>query len=196
METQMKFPIESQPEGEKASRVWGWAIGIGITLALFGCFVAGHVAFATLVSMMILGYIVVVSGVVETINAFFMREWSGFFLELLSGVIAVFFGILILRDPVMASSALTFLIALYLMAEGLVKTIGSALIEFPGRGALFLSGILNFVLGTFVLSGWPGSSLWVLGLFLAVRLLIAGGSMIGLGVTLHRIGKRPELKAV
>ncbi|HVS36992.1 MAG TPA: hypothetical protein VMS17_15635, partial [Gemmataceae bacterium] len=48
---------------------------------------------------------------------------------------------------------------------------------------LLVSGILELLLGLLIISSWPGSAAWVIGLFLGIRMLFSGSSMIVLGLT-------------
>jgi uncharacterized membrane protein HdeD (DUF308 family) len=49
-----------------------------------------------------------------------------------------------------------------------------------------LSGAVTLLLGLVILSRWPVSSLYVLGLFLGVDLVIAGASWIGISWRLRK----------
>src|SRR6516165_6653577 len=60
-----------------------------------------------------------------TVGAFWTRNWSGFFLILLMGVLYVVLGLLFVRQPVQAAEALTLLLACALMASGAFRIVGS-----------------------------------------------------------------------
>ena len=49
-----------------------------------------------------------------------------------------------------------------------------------------LSGAVTLLLGLMILSRWPVSSLYVLGLFLGIDLVIAGASWIGISLGLRK----------
>jgi uncharacterized membrane protein HdeD (DUF308 family) len=49
-----------------------------------------------------------------------------------------------------------------------------------------LSGVITLLLGVLILLRWPVSSLYILGLFLGIDLIMAGASWIGLGLGLRR----------
>lgn len=53
---------------------------------------------------------------------------------------------------------------------------------------VLLSGAVTLVLGGVILARWPVSSLYILGLFLGIDLVVAGASWIGLGLGLRRRG--------
>ena len=48
------------------------------------------------------------------------------------------------------------------------------------------SGVITFLLGLLIVAKWPVSSLYVLGIFLGVDLVIAGAGWIGVGLGLRR----------
>jgi uncharacterized membrane protein HdeD (DUF308 family) len=45
--------------------------------------------------------------------------------------------------------------------------------------------VVDLVLGIIILSGWPGSSLWVIGLFLGIDLIFHGWSWVALGLAVR-----------
>ncbi len=49
-----------------------------------------------------------------------------------------------------------------------------------------LSGVITVLLGALILARWPVSSLYILGLFLGIDLIMAGAGWIGIGLGLHR----------
>ena len=51
---------------------------------------------------------------------------------------------------------------------------------------LVLSGVVTLLLGLMILTRWPVSSLYVLGLFLGIDLVIAGAGWIGIGLGLRK----------
>jgi uncharacterized membrane protein HdeD (DUF308 family) len=49
-----------------------------------------------------------------------------------------------------------------------------------------VSGVITLLLGLIILAHWPVSSLYILGLFLGIDLVIAGVGWIGIGLGLKR----------
>jgi uncharacterized membrane protein HdeD (DUF308 family) len=52
---------------------------------------------------------------------------------------------------------------------------------------VLLSGVITLLLGVLILAHWPVSSLYILGVFLGIDLIMAGVAWIGLGLGLRRI---------
>src|SRR5262249_58453285 len=72
---------------------WIWLVVLGIVLIVLGTTLISSPVVATLATVTALGALILVGGVAETIGAFWCREWSGFFLELLSGILGVVVGL-------------------------------------------------------------------------------------------------------
>jgi uncharacterized membrane protein HdeD (DUF308 family) len=51
---------------------------------------------------------------------------------------------------------------------------------------VLVSGIITLLLGLVIVAHWPVASLYVLGIFLGVDLILAGASWIGIGLGLKR----------
>ena len=52
----------------------------------------------------------------------------------------------------------------------------------PNRGWVLLSGFLSFLLGILIWAGWPESSAWVIGLFVAIDLIAGGWALVMLAL--------------
>ena len=65
----------------------------------------------SLASAVAFGALLLMGGIAQLIGAFWTRDWSGFFLSLLMGVLYLVLGVLFLRDPGDALLAMTLLLA-------------------------------------------------------------------------------------
>ena len=79
-----------------------------ILLALGGIAIMQSFA-ASLASVLILGWLLILSGLTQALLAFWVRQWSGFFLHLLGGVLEIVVGVLVVGAPVSAALGLTLL---------------------------------------------------------------------------------------
>ena len=140
---------------------------------------------ASLAAAVAIGILLLLAGVGEVIGAFWCRGWSGFFLELLSGVLSIVVGLLFLRAPLNALAALTLLIACFLMVGGIFKIVAALSYRFAAWGWSLASGIIDLILGVMIWQEWPASALWVIGLFVGINLLFRGINWIALGLALR-----------
>jgi uncharacterized membrane protein HdeD (DUF308 family) len=166
---------------------WTWFVILGVGLVVLGTVALGSVVVASLAAAVAIGALLLIGGVAEAVGAFWCRCWSGFFLELLSGVLSIVVGLLFLRAPVGALAALTLLVACFLMVGGIFKIVAAVAYRFAAWGWSLAGGIIDLILGLMIWQGWPASSLWVIGLFVGINLIFRGFNWIALGLALHTL---------
>jgi uncharacterized membrane protein HdeD (DUF308 family) len=174
---------------EVLSRNWGWLLALGILMVILGMLAIGAPVVATIAVQFALGWILVVGGIAEGIHAFMAQGWRGFLLELLSAILYLAVGILLLVNPVGGALALTVVLAIFLIVEGVFKIIMAMRVrDHRGWGWLLASGILSLVLGVLIWSEWPASGLWVIGLLVGIQVLFTGWAllMLALAARAHR----------
>jgi uncharacterized membrane protein HdeD (DUF308 family) len=160
---------------------------LGVALVVLGTVALGSVRIASLAAAAAIGVLLLLGGAGEAVGAFWCRGWSGFFLELLSGVLSIVVGLLFLRAPVGALAALTLLLACFLMAGGIFKVVAAVVYRFAARGWSLAGGIIDVILGLMIWQEWPASALWVIGLFVGINLLFRGFNWIALGLALRSL---------
>src|SRR5205823_1993123 len=98
-----------------------WFMVMGVALIIIGCLAIGSAAIATLVSMIILGWLLLIAGIFEIVHGFARRRWSGFFVNLLGGALYAMAGFIILLNPGLAAVTLTLMIAVLFFVTGLIR---------------------------------------------------------------------------
>ncbi len=174
---------------EALSRNWGWLLALGILMIILGVVAMAAPVVATIAIQVMLGWLLVISGIAEGIHAFMVKEWRGFLLELLSAVLYLGVGLLLLVDPLKGALALTLILAVFLLVEGIFKIITALRVrDHRGWGWLLASGIVSVILGVLIWAQWPASGLWVIGLLVGIQLLFTGWSlvMLALAARSHR----------
>ena len=165
---------------------WGWIVALGVVYLLAGFVALGSVVMATVASVLIVGVMMIVAGVAEVISAFQIKSWGKFLLWVLLGVLYIVAGFVTFENPLFAAVLLTLILGASLVASGVMRIIlaFSMKQETPWIWIL-LSGVITLLLGLLILAHWPVSSLYILGLFLGIDLIMAGAGWIGLGFGLR-----------
>jgi len=165
----------------------GWIIALGIVYVIAGFVALGSVVFATVVTVFVVGIMMLIAGAAEVINAFQIKTWGKFLLWLLLGVLYIVAGFVTFENPLLAAALLTLLLGFSLVASGIMRIVLAFSMK-EGTPWLWvaLSGMITLLLGLVILAHWPVSSLYILGLFLGIDLIIAGASWIGIGFGLRR----------
>ncbi len=166
---------------------WGWILALGIVYVIAGFVALGSVVMATVASVLIVGVMMIVAGVAEIINAFQCKGWGRFLIWVLLGALYIVAGFITFENPLFAAAILTLLLGASLVASGIMRIIlaFSMKREQPWIWVL-LSSIVTLLLGLSILAHWPVSSVYILGIFLGIDLVMAGASWIGLSLALHR----------
>lgn len=153
---------------------WGWFLALGIFLIILGTVGVASAVYTTFITIFFLGVLLAAGGVAKLIYSFWAQKWSGFFLSLLVGILYLVAGGILLYKPVQSAAALTLLMGWMFIVSGLFKIIASLVNRFEQWGWVLFSGIISLVLGILVLAEWPEASVWIIGLFVGIDLIIYG----------------------
>jgi uncharacterized membrane protein HdeD (DUF308 family) len=166
---------------------WGWIVALGVVYVIAGFIALGSVVMATVASVLVVGVMMIVAGVAEVFSAFQIKNWGKFLLWALLGVLYIIAGFVTFENPLLAAALLTLILGASLVASGIMRIILSFSMkrETPWVWVL-LSGVITLLLGLLILAHWPVSSLYILGVFLGIDLIMAGAAWIGLGFGLRR----------
>jgi len=174
---------------------WGWFLAAGILLILFGgvCIVADVAA--TFATVLVFGWLLLLSGIVSLVQAFRVHNWKGFFLFLLNALLRGFTGYLLVRYPAAGAVSLTLVLASFFIVGGMFRAITSAMLKLPRWGWSVLSGLISVALGIMLLGQMPVSSVWFIGFALGVDMIFDGTSLIAFAGAIHSLPKPNETQA-
>jgi len=153
---------------------WGWYFALGAFLVILGVIASGMAVVTTMLSVVVLGWILLGAGAGLVILSFLTGRWSGFLLSLAAGVLSIIAGIEMLSYPVSAAVAITMIIGTILLVAGIFRSVASLVMRFPNWGWALVSGIAAFALGAMLLKSWQNTSLWFLGFAIGIDLILHG----------------------
>ena len=142
-----------------------------------------HSRTATQIAIAVFGWLLLFSGVVLAISAFFVGSWSGFFLIFFAAVLTFIIGLLFVMRPTLSAEAVTIVMAFYYLVTGLFFLITPIFSRTEGWGWLVFYGIVNIVLGSIIFRMLPAAGLFIIGLFLGIDLLFGGIELVALGIS-------------
>ena len=186
----------NEVEAHRSSRVtahryeshgWGVPMTIGILLIAAGTFALYAAVLTSLVSVIYLGIMLMVVGVLEMISAFRARHSGPFVVYFLAGLMSLVIGGLFLYRPLASLASLTLLMAGFLFASGLFRGITSVVDRHPRWGWDLAYSLVALALGVYMVAQWPLSSLWVLGTVVAVEILARGIALVAASWVLRDI---------
>ena len=166
---------------------WGWFLALGIALAILGMIAIIRSFAATVASMLFFGWLLIFGGVIELIDSFLVGHWAGFFLHLLAAIFLILTGILFVTRPLLSAEVVTLVMSFFFLAVGMYQIVASLWFHVQGWGWQLFDGVLSVLMGGLLLSQWPLSGLWVIGLFVGIHLLVSGMGWVSLAFALRRI---------
>jgi uncharacterized membrane protein HdeD (DUF308 family) len=172
---------------EESHDSWGWFAALGIALIILGVVcIAGEVT-ATLVTVLTLGWLLILGAVLALIQAFRVRNRSGFLLYFLSALLRGVSGYLLIRYPFTAEVSLTLILASFFIVGGIFRAVGAGTLKFSRWGWALLSGLVSVALGVMLLMQLPIVSLWFIGLAIGIEFIFDGVSVTALGSALRGV---------
>ncbi|MGB3138151.1 MAG: DUF308 domain-containing protein [Nodosilinea sp.] len=181
----MATETQSNDETKAAT---GWVISLSSGLIALGILAILMPALASALFASAIGWIVLIGGVLQITQAFQSRALRGLGLSLGVGICYAIAGLYILFNLANAAAGLTFALGLLLIAEG-VFTIAMAFKHRAGRSLSWfvaINGIITLIVGILAINGWPLSTLWLVGLYVGISLLLSGASVLGAALAVRK----------
>lgn len=147
---------------------------LGLVLIFAGIVVLSDVMMATIISAIFIGISAIIAGGFEIVHAFWTKGWGGFLWQILLGILYLAFGFVLVTQPVSGAVVLTYVLGLLLFVSGLLRIFLGLRHGSEAGWMMLFSGALGVIAGLIILTRWPMSGLWVLGLVLAIDLISHG----------------------
>jgi uncharacterized membrane protein HdeD (DUF308 family) len=165
--------MPTEPPLTLERRRTGWDLVLGFLSVIAGGVALGHVALAGAISVLFLGWTVLLGGVALAISAVVGWKDPGRRWNLAFGALLFLLGLGFVRNPGAGMLTLTLLAGSLLVVGGILRIVAAFQPDAP-RALLLLGGGATFLLGAMVVAQWPVSSLWFLGTVVGIELIIDG----------------------
>jgi len=172
---------------EEVRKSWGWFLVFGILLMILGAACVGKAQTATTFSILALGWVLAISGVVWLVSSFYAWSWGGFFVYLLNAIIRGVTGYLLIRHPDAGAEGVTMVLAALFIVGGLFRAAGASVIQFPRWGWTVFAGLVSVALGVYLLATWSTSSTFFVGIAIGIDLIFDGAALIGFAGAIHSL---------
>jgi uncharacterized membrane protein HdeD (DUF308 family) len=168
-------------------RSWGMILAWGLVTLVAGVLTISWPGRTVAVVAILVGIQFFVAGILRLIGAFASESEGHRTWDVLVGLASVVVGILCLKDVFQTIAALTLIVGIMWVVQGIAEFFAGVAGHSTHRGLTILMGILGFVAGVVVLT-YPMNSVlalaWVLGLWLTlygIMMVVAAFSVRRLG---------------
>lgn len=172
---------------DEIRHAWGWVLALGIGLAATGAICILAASTATLVTVLVFGWLLLVGAAISLVHAFQSRTGGSFFLHLMSVLLRGVTGFLLVKYPSAGAVSLTLVLASFFIVGGMFRAVGCAALQLPRWGWGALSGVISLALGIVVLLQLPSVSIWFIGLAIGVDMIFDGVGLAAMGLALHHL---------
>lgn len=164
---------------------WKFFLIEGIVLIVLGLIAVCVPPLATVTVEILIGWLILLSGVLGLVMTFQTRGSPGFAWSLLSAIVGILVGIVLLIWPLSGVFSLTVMLTIFLALEGVVS-IMYALAHRREKSSrwemMLISGIVDLILAGLILAGLPGTAAWAIGLIVGVNLFFGGVALVALAL--------------
>jgi uncharacterized membrane protein HdeD (DUF308 family) len=177
------------PDNDSLTAHSGWFVVLGVSLIILGIMAIALPTIASAMTVLFLGWILLIGGIVQGVHAFTAKQWRGFFVQALSALLYAFVGLLLLMNPLLGMFTLTIVLVAFLAVEGIFKIVMSFQVkESANWGWILFSGAVSLVLAILIWSQLPGDALWIMGLLVGINMVFSGWAMTMLALA---AGEKP-----
>jgi len=158
-----------------------WYLVQGILMVVTGVLALIYPWIASVAMVRLLGWFLIVSGVLQAIGLIGAREVPYFWLELISAILPIVLGLLLLRHEDVSLYFFSIVVIVYFMIEGIVKILFALTIRpFPSWGWVFFSGVIGIALSIYLWANLSIVSALMLAVLLGVLLVVEGAALASL----------------
>jgi uncharacterized membrane protein HdeD (DUF308 family) len=155
-----------------------WYLVQGVLLIVAGIFAIIYPVISSVAVIVLLGWLLIISGVLQGLSVIGARHVPHFWLQLISFVLAIVIGFLFLRQPAEGLLTVTLLLIVFFMIEGISKVVFALTIRpFPNWIWVLASGLVGVALSLILWASLPVTAVWLVGLLLGIELISVGSAL-------------------
>lgn len=164
---------------------WRLFLVEGVVLIILGIAAIVVPPIATLAVEVLVGWILLISGIAGLLTTLRMRRTPGFWWSLCSALAALIAGAVLLAWPLSGTVSLTLILTVFLALEG-IASIMLSLSHRHGFAArwmmLLVSGLVDLILAGIIFSGLPATAAWAIGLLVGINLVFGGSALVSMAL--------------
>ncbi|MCB1351880.1 MAG: HdeD family acid-resistance protein [Rhodobacteraceae bacterium] len=126
----------------------------------------------------VLGWLLVISGVFQSITLIGATQVPYFWMQLVSTALQIIVGYLLISHPEAGVVAITLLMLVLFMVGGIARVVFALMIRpMPDWGWILASGLIAILCAIVLIGNLPGAAAWLLGILLGIQLITEGGAL-------------------
>jgi uncharacterized membrane protein HdeD (DUF308 family) len=160
---------------DQRSAVSGWSVIVGVLLIIAGIIAIMSPLFAGVAASLVIGWIILFSGIMHLVYAWSERGAVSILWQLLIGVVYLLAAFFIITRPLSGLVTLTLVLGFYIVFEGVIELAAYFQMRHFRASIWFLAdGVISLILAALIFAHFPSSSSWAVGTIVGVSLLFSG----------------------
>jgi uncharacterized membrane protein HdeD (DUF308 family) len=148
---------------------------LGLMMVVLGIAAIVFPMISTLAAAILVGWVLLISGVFTFFGSFSIHGTGPFFGALLFSLLSIAAGVFMLFNPLAGAVALTLVVGVTFVFQGAFELFFALEMRpHPGWMGMLISGLASIVMAVLIAAGWPAISVIVLGILLGVNFLSTG----------------------
>lgn len=178
-----------------------WALYLleGVVLVILGATAIVLPPLATLAITVLVGWLLLVSGIVGLVTTLWMPAAPGYGWSLLSAVLGIVIGYLLLANLDLGTVFITAALLIFFIVEGFTSIMYARAhkreISSSRWQWMIASGVIDLALGAYILFRLPVIAPWALGLLVGVNMVFGGIALIAMAERAHKEDRRARHSA-
>jgi uncharacterized membrane protein HdeD (DUF308 family) len=165
------FLFGDRPISEAIDRARTWLMVAGTLALIIGIVSVAVPLIASVAITIFIGWVLVVAGVVAAVHAISHRAA----LRGLDAALTLIAGLYLLIFPLSGTVSLTFILAIWFCASGVLSLIAAARRrDAPDMAMTAFGGAISIILGVLIAVSLPSSAGWAIGLLVGINLIFWG----------------------
>jgi uncharacterized membrane protein HdeD (DUF308 family) len=164
---------------------WVFFLIEGIALLALGLAAIVVPQLATITVEILVGWLVLASGIIGLAMTLRARGAPGFGWSLISAIVGIVAGVVLLAWPLSGAFSLTLVLTVFLAMEG-IASIMYALDHrrelTPRWGIMLVSGVVDLILAGMIFAGLPATAAWAIGLLVGINMVFGGIALIAMAL--------------
>jgi uncharacterized membrane protein HdeD (DUF308 family) len=165
------FLFGDRPISEAIQRARRWLMVTGVLVLVIGVTAVAVPVIASVAITIFIGWVLVVAGVLAVMHAISHRAA----LRGLDAALTLVAGLYLLIFPLSGTVSLTFIVAVWFFASGVLSLIAAMRRrDAPDMAMTAFGGVISVILGVLIAVNLPSSAGWAIGLLVGINLIFWG----------------------
>ena len=169
-------------------RASGTSILLSIVLIIFGLLAIALPIISSLGVAIVIGWLVIFAGIAQLVHAFQSKGIGHIVWKILVAAFYLVAGASLIARPALGAAGLSLVLGIFLIAEGIADVIAYFATRKSGSSLwMLLDGIITLALGFMIWNHWPSGSLWIIGTFVGISMVMTGISRLMMALAVRRL---------